>query len=123
MGTWGPGLFENDCALDHVCEFTRKMIEEIDDAVADPSELECDEYWGDAMPCHVEMLLSLHRDAHGLLPDKAKAEFWRDTYLRVWDGYIDNLDPKPDYKIKRREVLVGLFDRLIAASAKLQEDE
>ncbi|OYP37138.1 DUF4259 domain-containing protein [Rhodopirellula sp. MGV] len=116
MGTWDAGVFDNDSALDHVCEFTSKMIQEIDDAVSDPSELECDEYWGDAMPAHIEMLLCLHRDTHGLLPKPDKAVHWRDTYLRVWDGYIDNLDPKPEYKTKRREVLVSLFDRLNAAA-------
>ena len=99
--------------MDHVCDFTSKMIQEIDDVVADPSELECDEYWGDAMPCHVEMLLSLHRDAGGLLPDTAKAKTWRDTYLNVWDGYIDQLEPGADYKTNRRSVLTDLFDRLI----------
>ncbi len=119
MGTWDAGVFDNDCALDHVCEFTGKMIQDIDEAVADPSELECDEYWGDAMPAHVEMLLLLHRDAHGLLPPQEKAEHWRDTYMNVWDSYIDELDPDPDYKIKRRQVLTSLFDRLISATTDL----
>ena len=116
MGTWDAGIFDNDCAMDHVCEFTGKMIQEIDEAVADPSELECDEHWGHVMPAHIEMLLSLHRDAHGLLPDPDKAVVWRDTYMSVWDEYIDKLKPKPDYKIKRRAVLVSLFERLLAAS-------
>lgn len=43
--------------MDHVGKFTGKMIQEIDEAVADPSELECDQYWSDAMPAHIEMLL------------------------------------------------------------------
>lgn len=116
MGTWDAGIFDNDCAMDHVCAFTGKMIEEIDEAVANPSELECDEYWGDAMRAHIEMLLLLQRDAHGLLPEPEKAILWRDTYMNIWDGYIDKLQPKPDYKIKRRAILVSLFDRLISAT-------
>ncbi|WP_430332977.1 hypothetical protein [Rhodococcus sp. ACT016] len=43
---------------------------------------------------------------------------WRDRYLRVWDGYIDELEPNDDYKIDRRAVLVGTFERAIAVATE-----
>ena len=38
--------------------------------------------------------------------------------MRAWDGYIDSLSPKRDYKRKRREVIVTTFNRLLTAAKK-----
>ena len=116
MGTWGPGVFENDKAADHIYAFTERMIHDIEMAVSHPSQLSPGERWGEVMPCHIEMLLLLHREFHGLLPDRDRAESWRETYMKTWESDIDALQPKPAYRKKRREVLNDLFGRLIACT-------
>lgn len=117
MGTFGPGLFDNDKALDYLDTFSSKLIHEIDVAVAHPSQLMPDEYWGNVMPCQIELLLCLHKDVHAKLPTLKQSETWRDKYMEVWRANIDSLQPKPLYKSKRREVLEDLFARLIRAAS------
>lgn len=121
MGTWGPGNFEEDTALDHIAEFTAGMMKELEAAIQNPAELEPDQYWGVAVPCHIEILLLLARRFGGSLPDPDTANRWRDVYMEVWETHIDNLSPRADYKTNRRKVLKRTFSRLVSASRKHHE--
>jgi hypothetical protein len=47
-----------------------------------------------------------------VLPSTEKVGKWKQAYLARWDGYIDALEPDPDYKKKRRDVIAETFDRL-----------
>lgn len=123
MGTWGPGIFDNDTAADHIYTFTNKMIETIEEVVASPITLEADEYWGNAMPGHVEMLLSLHRDFYGQLPTLTQAQHWFDTLMSSWEASIDGLGPSDSFKDARRAALAELFGRLIAACEKVEKED
>src|SRR5262249_10270322 len=46
-----------------------------------------------------------------VLPPPETVAEWKRKYLQVWDDGIDGMDPDPDYKKQRREVLVATFDR------------
>ncbi|GIG56930.1 hypothetical protein Lfu02_13020 [Longispora fulva] len=120
MGTWGSGNFDSDTAADHLAELTDRLLDEVVAAMAgDPVELEPDEYWGVAVPCNLELLCLLARQGHvGVaLPAPETVAEWKTTFLAIWDATIDGLEPKPDYRVARRAVLVETFDRLAAEAA------
>ncbi|GAB2636382.1 DUF4259 domain-containing protein [Prescottella soli] len=115
MGTWGSDNFADDTAADHLSDLTGRLVDEVAKAMSgDPVEIEPDEYWGVAVPCNLE-LLHLIAQQHYVgvtLPDPGTIAGWKDRFLAVWDGAIDGLEPEPDYKVRRREVLVRTFDQL-----------
>jgi hypothetical protein len=51
-------------------------------------------------------------------PASTTIETWRDRYLRVWDEYIDELDPDEDYRVDRLRVLTSTFERALALAHK-----
>ena len=128
MGTWGAGNFEDDTALDHLSvvrntykleAMCAELLGAVKDAMASPNSLEPDEYEGVIVPCNLEIIAQM-MDVFGAsvctLPRPSVLEKWKNTYLKVWDGYIDELDPDPDWKQSRREVLVQTFDRVLEHS-------
>ncbi|NMM90883.1 DUF4259 domain-containing protein [Rhodococcus sp. SRB_17] len=115
MGTWGSGNFDDDTAADHLSDLTGRLVDEVTTAMSgDLVDIEPDEYWGVAVPCNLELLHLIAQQRHvGVsLPDPETIVGWKVRFLAVWDGAIDGLEPKPDYKVQRREVLVRTFDQL-----------
>ncbi len=121
MGTWGPGNFDQDTAADHLSILTNRLITEVDDAIANPTDIEPDEYWGVAVPCNVELLCLINEQGYvgSITPELEKVQHWRSEFMAVWDAKIDGLNPKSNYKDLRRKVLNDTFDRL----ARLAEKE
>ena len=115
MGTWGFGNFDDDTASDHLSMIAGRLIKEISEAMKQPKKLEPDEYLGVAVPCNVELLALFAEKGWvgALTPEAETIAEWKKLYLAVWDGYMDKLKPKPEYKKKRRAVLVKTFDRLM----------
>lgn len=123
MGTWGYGNFDGDTAADHLSALANQLIKEISDAMADPRELEPDEYWGAAVPCNVE-ILTLFASQHWVgaeIPAPSVVENWKTTYMAVWEQYIGELSPAPEYKLRRREVLLKTFGNLLACARREHE--
>ncbi|MFE6748475.1 DUF4259 domain-containing protein [Kitasatospora purpeofusca] len=126
MGTWGSGNFESDTALDHMSAVVGRLVDEVAEAMAgDPVGIEPDEYWGEAVPCQLELLHILAQAGRATegLPKAAVVEGWKETYMAVWERSIDGLEPKPEYKEKRREVLIRTFDQLAADAREAEIDE
>jgi hypothetical protein len=126
MGTWGSGNFDSDTAADHLSEVMEGLIEDVTQEMAKgPSNIEPDEYWGVAVPCNLELLCLLAKQKWvGVeLPEAETIAKWKATYLAVWDAKIDELGPKPDYKTKRRAVLVATFDELEALARADDDDD
>lgn len=116
MGTWGPGNFDDDGAADHLSRLTDQLVTEVAEAMSgDPVGLEPDEYWGVAVPANLELLALLARTNYVgvLLPEVATVEAWKSTFLEIWDGSIDGLEPSESFKEARRTVLVRTFDDLV----------
>jgi hypothetical protein len=120
MGAWGQGNFDNDTAADHLSTLMARLVGEVEQAMADPSQLEPDEYWGCAVPCTVEILtlLSSRQWVGATLPAPAAIGRWRDTYMQVWEDHIDDLEPTADYKQQRRAMLEKTFADLLVQARR-----
>ncbi|MDW5323798.1 DUF4259 domain-containing protein [Plantactinospora sp. KLBMP9567] len=119
MGSWGFGNFDNDTAADHLSIITKRLLDEVTEAMAgDPVELEPDEYWGVAVPCNLELLYRLAELPYvGVcLPEPDVAADWKRRYLAVWDETIGELVESAEARESRRAVLVETFDRFLAAA-------
>src|SRR5690606_37309851 len=122
--TWGPGNFDSDTAADHLGTLTRRLVDEIQAAMADPSEIEPDEYWGVAVPCNLELLTLIGRQGYvgAQFPDADTISEWRKTFMDVWERTIDGLEPMPEHKIERREVLHRTFEALLQVSNATRDE-
>jgi len=127
MGTWGAGNFENDTAAEHLIRLCTPLVEQIRNAVAQPELMEPDEYDSGVMMANVEILAVLAANIGrtekstigGMIfpfpsPSVKEVKQWKREYLKVWDKYIDKLEPQGDHKSRRRRVIIETFDRLIA---------
>ena len=113
MGTWGPRNFDNDGAADFFAEEVQSpLLAHVERIIDDPSAIELDEEGESVlMPC-IDLLATLAETYGGDFASPEVVRQWRDTYLAVYDGYIDKLSPKPAYKAERRRVIEQTFDRL-----------
>src|SRR5262249_60746525 len=115
MGTWGTGNFENDTAAEYLIRLCTPLVEQIRNAVAQPQLMEPDEYDSDVMMANVEILAVLaanigrtEKSAIGGMifpfpfPSVKEIKQWKKEYLKVWDNYIDKLEPKGDHKLRSR---------------------
>ncbi|MEU8899140.1 DUF4259 domain-containing protein [Nocardia sp. NPDC048505] len=127
MGVWGPGNFDSDTAADGLGELTDRLIADIAEQFQDPTDdtpLEPDEWGGDMVPAWLEILVQIAEPARvgASFPAAAQLGEWRDRYLRVWDGHIDELGPDEDFKTRRRAVLTATFDRAVALATARERD-
>ncbi|MER0244834.1 DUF4259 domain-containing protein [Streptomyces sp. HSW2009] len=119
MGTWGSGNFDNDTAADHLSLVIGRLVGEVAEAMSgDLVEIEPDEYWGNAVPCHLELLYALASAGYAAehLPKPEVIEGWKRDFLAVWERTIDWLEPSPGFKEERRTVLIRTFDQLAGAA-------
>ncbi|NYE93889.1 hypothetical protein FHU41_000110 [Psychromicrobium silvestre] len=117
MGTWDAGNFDNDDAMDQLGGLVSEMVQKIEFAI-DNELLEPDETQGVWLPCQVEILTLFAQRFNVTLPSVETITRWRDEYIEVWEGYIDELEPDPDYRRERRTVLDSTFNDAIQESAK-----
>ena len=122
MGTFGSGNFDSDYSADYLSEVTSKIVADIKTAMEDPSELEPDEIGGVEVPCSIELLVLIAKQEWmgTVLPEVETIKQWRKTFMEVWERCIDDLDPKPDHKANRRQVLERTFDELLEATEKYE---
>lgn len=122
MGTWGPGNFDDDTAADGLSIIVGELTEKLREEFEGTTNLEPDEWGGPMVPAWLEILV-LFKEQEWVgsdLPPSSTIAEWKRTYLEVWDGYIDELEPAPDYKRDRRAVLEKTFDRAIALSTEIR---
>ncbi|GIH97638.1 hypothetical protein ACFFMN_43235 [Planobispora siamensis] len=75
----------------------------------------------DAAAEHLSLHLIARQSWDGAqLPETDTIREWKKTYMATWDSVIDNLQPRPEYRTQRREVLVRTFDQLAELAARLQ---
>ncbi|MGW4480525.1 DUF4259 domain-containing protein [Rhodococcus triatomae] len=120
VGVWGPGNFDSDTVADGLGMLTDRIVDDITAEFEDDSRLEPDEWGGELVPAWLEILTEIAETGRvGVsFPPTPVLVDWRDRYLRVWDGYIDELEPTVDHRIERRAVLVGTFERALAVAAE-----
>ncbi|MCL2535434.1 MAG: DUF4259 domain-containing protein [Nocardiaceae bacterium] len=127
MGVWGPGNFDSDTVADGLGELTDRIIGDIAEQFEDGSDdsaLEPDEWGGEMVPAWLEILVDIVEPGRvgATFPSVAVLSEWRDRYLRVWDEYIDYLEPSDGHKVERRAVLVGTFERAISLAVTREQD-
>ena len=129
IAEWEPGEPGTSRTMTRRIDFIRfckPIVEQIRSTVAQPELMQPDEPDSDIMMANVELLAVLGSNIGNTkdddigrlifpfpLPAPQEVERWKQEYLAVWDGYIDNL-ASGDYKSGRRRVLVATFDHLIA---------
>lgn len=125
MGTWGPGNFENDAALDFIDEEIDRHVRAIETILADSQRFRLDEdAEGELMP-RVAILALLCEHSAGVL-DSAPGNApdvgaWKARYLEMYDDNIDYLEPRGDFKLQRRAVIANTFDKLIRLHQEQQK--
>src|SRR5262245_31243933 len=101
MGVWGAGNFQDDQALDYLwSEVQQPLIRRIEKMFTIPESASPDEPDGAQIMAAVEILAVLCENLNAAPPKPEDVEKWHGTYLQIWDGSIDRLDPKPEYKQK-----------------------
>lgn len=113
MGTWGASNFQEDKALDYLAtDIVGPLVRKLEALIANPALAEPDERAAAEIMVAVEVLSLLCESCNAAPPKPALVKKAADTYLRVWDGSIDRLQPDPDFKRERRRVLETSFARL-----------
>ena len=115
MGTWGSGNFDNDYALDYLSTVCAPLVDTLAEVVAHPEVAEADENGGIDSLVAAEILTNLCRYYYSERLTPELITNCRDIVLSQWDATIDELDPKPAYKIERRQVMQQTFERLLVA--------
>ncbi len=120
MGTWGPGNFDNDAALDFIDEEIDRHVRAIEAIFADSQRFQLDEdAEGELMPRLAILALLLEHSTGVFDPrDAPDVGAWKARYLEMYDDQIDGLEPSGEYKLQRRAMIAATFDTLI----KLQQE-
>lgn len=92
VGSWGPGIFDNDAARDHLFEVTRELAEQIEQALADATALklagkgtdaELTETLETVLP-NIEIMCVLHESlGGGFLPEPESAAEWQSQFEQL----------------------------------------
>jgi hypothetical protein len=112
MGTMGPGVFENDYALDIYADEISQFWQQIEEVVDDPDS-DIDDIEGPL--ALVEMLRALSEHCRPIFLPRAQIDRHKQRFLEIYDAGIDHVDPTPDYKENRRAVIEATFDTLARA--------
>jgi len=119
MARGGSGNFESDTAMHFVGSLLGELVAKVQDAVAEPSRLEPDEYYGEVVPCIVDVIATLHElTGCASIPRPEVVEDWRTKFMEVWEAHIDGLGASPQHKKARRAVLKKSFEWLERLSRK-----
>jgi uncharacterized protein DUF4259 len=115
VGTWGPGNFDSDDAMEFVDEMIETLRKVIEDCLQ-PENFKVFwlEHFGEyrLIPA-VDMILTLcerYATSPGL--EEVTARSWKELYLWVYDETVDTFGPKPEWKINRRKAIEKTFERL-----------
>ncbi len=122
MHTWAAGNFDNDDAMDYLGEVIELLSERVDEILADKRRRRLDEEGEGRLMPSVE-LIALLCERYNVRPPREKTiHKWREKYLKVFDGEIDGLDPKPGYKDERRKTIEKTFEWLESLSRTFWEN-
>ncbi len=133
MGTWGPGVFQNDDALDYADSLAEEMYAAIEDFFAE-EEPEFDYGESQILP-RIKLFAYLSRHAYEAEdpigrcspPLLSIIEDWKRRYLAGFDRSVDDFESDPVYKRERRRVIEETFDELASIvhdmMSAIEEDE
>jgi hypothetical protein len=119
VGTWGPGNFDGDEAVDYLSEVVRGFVATVERLFAQGRASLDDRGEGRLMPT-VEMISVLCDWCRGAPPAIRVAapprpgvvRRWKQQYVGIYDEEIDGLQPVEGFAPERRAHIVRTFDRL-----------
>jgi hypothetical protein len=119
MGTWGPGNFDSDDAVDYVSEVIGGFVDSVERWFAQGRASLDDEGEGRLMPT-VEMISVLCDWCRGgppairviAPPRPGVVRRWKQQYLEIYDEQIGDLLASEGFAPERRAHIVRTFDRL-----------
>ena len=119
MGTWGPGNFDSDDAVDYVSEVIRGFVGTVEQWFAQGRANLDDQGEGRLMPT-VEMISVLCDWCRGgppairvvAPPRPGVVRRWKQQYLEIYDEQIGDLLPREGFAAERHAHIVRTFDRL-----------
>jgi hypothetical protein len=120
VGTWGPGNFDGDEAVDYVSEVVDGFVDTVAQVFAQGRASLDDRGEGRLMPS-VEMISVLCEWCRGASairvvapPRPGVVRQWKQRYLEIYDEEIDGLllPGKEHFGAERRAHIVRTFDRL-----------
>lgn len=121
MGSWGPGIFDNDAARDHLFEVTRELAEQIEQALAEGAALKLtgkdtlDDLATtiETVLPNVEIMCVLHESlGGGFLPELKSATEWQSQF--------EVLDVNPS--VEHQTIVRATFERLRRLSQQCWEE-
>lgn len=112
MGTWDEGNFSNDGALDYLATLIQKLVTRIENLLASDYGADLDECGESELMPSVEIISLLCEHCDAVPPRESVVKGWRQRYLNIYDEQIDALDPDPEFKVKRRQVIDATFRKL-----------
>ncbi len=132
MGTWGPGNFDSDDAVDYLSEVIRGFVDTVEQLFTQRRASLDDQGEGRLMPT-VEMIGVLCDWCQGgppairvVTPPRPRViRRWKQQYLEIYDEQIDGLllPGKEGFGPERRAHIVRTFDRLeLLATEGWEED-
>lgn len=116
MGTWDPGIFDNDDALDLIGTIMDDLQRRLQ-VWFDEEEPHIDE--GEGLVPPIVAVMHVLSTSCGAAPPKAELiSKWKTRYMKIWDSQIDDilLDAAGPFKNARREVLTRTFKQLETAA-------
>lgn len=123
MGTWGPGIYDNDSTMDYVKGIINYHVNIIRDLIRwDFTLLHPGMTQSNLFMCHIDILNAIcsREDLNYLLPPTTEIKKWKAKYMEVWNFCVDETKPEDNYKTERSEVLNTSLDNLISL-AKLRD--
>ena len=108
MGTWGPGNFENDGALDYVHDVMDQFVKEAQE-IFDDDGFDLGDLDAIIMP-KIEIVITIVENCGGFI-FKHIVKDWKEKCLKLYDSEIDDYDPKEEYKVNRRKVIEKTFEK------------
>lgn len=114
MGTWGPGNFENDSALDMLNYWVRCLINRAREIINDPDLIlsyEC----GDRELIPIIDVICTLTDVYGnLIDDETAIEMigWKEKYINSFSAEKKNPATSDEFIADRKLVISSTFDRL-----------
>ena len=132
MGTWGPGNFDSDDAVDYLSEVIGGFVGNVEQWFAQGRASLDDQGEGRLMPT-VEMISVLCDWCTGgppairvvAPPRPGLVRRWKQQYLEIYDAQIDGLLPPggDSFGPERRAHIVRTFDRLEVLATDFWEED
>jgi hypothetical protein len=120
MGRSGTGNFDSDAASDYVGDLVERLVKEVEQALSKPHSITPDEYYGEVLPCIVEIIAALNQlSGTASIPPPETVASWKSRFLAArasaFGGALNDAEP-------RTSAIRNAFDRLHEISRIIHED-